>query len=321
MAVNSIDSAVDAEACCDPARRMATLSSISFNDIILIPPLDGDDGATVLPLFMSATGKVEGEDGNGVAAANATDAMLRKENAWRGLICIRDASSPWYGGCFDFSVYFPSRYPFDTPIIIFSKLLRSHPMMQEQLSSLSSSMQQPQQLHHSQQAVDYRPLGSYPASEQSFRSPHPGSTLTMGSTAVSSSAVRQGFLPFESEYCSIDPMRVSVMSALLHYIRRVFYPSEWPQAWVQRFLSSPAGSPGPAPAISRVRARRDVNGCSVTQEVMLDSPFARFMVSDVMGAFMARWQRAQDGETEEEADIAFAELYTREILPQLSRLP
>lgn len=57
------------------------------------------------------------------------DAMLLPEHAWWGMISLTHPSSPWYRGCFAFTVSFPSRYPFECPLVEFDVPLRSHPLL------------------------------------------------------------------------------------------------------------------------------------------------------------------------------------------------
>ena len=53
------------------------------------------------------------------------------DDVWRGVVFIRLESSPWFAGSFPFTVLFPPKYPFHSPIATFDKPLHSHPLLME----------------------------------------------------------------------------------------------------------------------------------------------------------------------------------------------
>lgn len=265
-------------------------SSIDLNDILLLPPLYGVEGLAVAP---------HGHDGT----PPCTDPMLTLDHAWRGLVHVRGAASPWYRGCFAFYVYFPSRYPFEPPIIELAGPLRSHPLVQERrvlhLDHLSSSN------------------GADPYSEASSRVAPQSSVVSVNASA---NVGRRAFLPFEATYAAVDPMRVSVMAVLLQHVLRMFYPVEWPPAWEAAAASRGAGQAAAMASVNRVLARRDVERRSVTQEVVLGRPYEQYVGADVMEHFLELWDavgRSEAADVTETVEGSGADWYTREVLPHL----
>jgi hypothetical protein len=259
---------------------------ISLRDILLLPPLYGVDGLTAPP--------------SGSDATTANDPMLTLDHAWRGLVHVRGHASPWYRGCFSFYAYFPSRYPFEPPIIEFTGPLRSHPLVQErrvqQLDQLSSAVDVP--------------------SDVSSRVAPQSSAATVASTTTSAVG-RRAFVPFDEVYAGLDPMRVSVMAALLQHVLRIFYPTEWTPAMEATALSRKAGQ---GVSVNRVLARRDVERRSVTQEVMLTRPFEQYVGADVMEHFLQLWDTTganAAGDITGTVEGGGADWYTREVLPHL----
>ncbi|KAK7197024.1 Ubiquitin-conjugating enzyme [Novymonas esmeraldas] len=277
-AVADVDGSAPADdvAAAAPATEAATGTA---HDVLLLPPLYGLDGLTLAPCSGDA--------------ACAVDPMLMPDHAWSGLVHVRAASSPWYRGCFAFHAYFPSRYPFEPPIIELAAPLRSHPLVQER---------RVQHLGQLGSAADHR-------SDLSVRATTVSDSIANASTAASPVAARRVFVPFEDVYAAVDPMRVSVMAALLRHMQLFFQPAEWPDAW----RATPADA-----AVNRVLARRDVERCSVTQEVLLLRPFEQYVGTEVMEHFLDLWH-AGDGSDDTVDTIAgeAADWYTREVLPHL----
>ncbi|KPA79335.1 hypothetical protein ABB37_05785 [Leptomonas pyrrhocoris] len=266
-------------------------STLNLNDILLLPPLYGVEGLTAPPVDGGST--------------PSDDPMLTIDHAWRGLVHIRGPSSPWYRGCFAFHAYFPSRYPFEPPIVEFTTPLRSHPLVQERRAL-------PQ---------DHVTAADLPSEFPSRVAPQ-SSAVTNTSTAHSSSiAGRCAAIPFEDVYAAVDPMRVSVMAVLLQHVLRFFYPAEWTAAMEAAATSAAAArGTGQSAAVNRVVARRDVERRSVTQEVALGRPFEQYVGDDVAQHFLQLWDTAGAAGavdatgTMESND---ADWYTREVLPHL----
>ncbi|EAN92153.1 hypothetical protein C3747_11g47 [Trypanosoma cruzi] len=91
-------------------------------------------------------------------------------------------------------------------------------------------------------------------------------------------------LPFDEIYLGLDPMRVSVMARLLHHVRSMFYPSEWPTAVL----------------VNKALARYDVERRSVTQEVVLGKPYVEYLSREAV-AFFSNPDCFRDGELQMEA--------------------
>lgn len=269
-----------------PEPSAASVSAISLRDALLLPPLYGVEGLSSPPPSSYAT--------------IAGDPMLTLDHAWKGLVHIRGPSSPWYRGCFSFYVYFPSRYPFEPPIIELTGPLRSHPLVQERRVV---------QLDHLANATD-------PPSEVSSSHVEPLSSAVTHASTTASAVGRRVFVPFEDVYAALDPMKTSVMAALLRHVLRLFYPQEWTPA----MEASIAQGSGQAAAVNRVLARRDVERRSVTQEVALGRPFEQYVHADVMEHFLQLWDTvAGGGASDVSATVAGsgADWYTREVLPHL----
>ncbi|KAH9597130.1 Ubiquitin-conjugating enzyme E2 [Trypanosoma melophagium] len=76
-------------------------------------------------------------------------------------------------------------------------------------------------------------------------------------------------VPFDNVYIGLDPMRVSVMARLLHHVRSLFYPAEWP-AVVH---------------VNKALARYDVERRSATQEVVLGKPYVDYLSREAIAFF------------------------------------
>ncbi|ORC88863.1 uncharacterized protein TM35_000152940 [Trypanosoma theileri] len=138
-----------------------------------------------------------------------------QQNWWCGLLNVTRFPSPWYRGVFTFRVYFPSKYPFESPVVCMELPLKSHPLLLED------------------------------------------------------SEGRKCVVPFDDIYIGLDPMRVSVMARLLHHVRSLFYPSEWP-AVVH---------------VNKALARYDVERRSATQEVVLGKPYVEYLSREAIAFF------------------------------------
>ncbi|KPI84459.1 hypothetical protein ABL78_6488 [Leptomonas seymouri] len=267
-------------------------SSASPRDILLLPPLYGANGLTTPPV---------GSDGT------SGDPMLVPDHAWRGIVHIRAPSSPWYRGCFTFYVYFPSRYPFEPPIIELTGPLRSHPLVQER------------RVLHLDGLASAGAAAGLPSEAATGVTPQGGA---VANSSVALSVLGQRFfIPFEEVYAAVDPMRVSVMAVLLQHILRFFYPSEWTAAMEAAAMNAAAARGiGQSTAVNLGQARRDVERRSVTQEVVLGRPFEQYLGTDVMEHFVQLWGTADPagvGDVSTTVEGNSADWYSREVLPHL----
>lgn len=215
--------------------------------------------------------------------------MLATEQGWPGMIFVQHLPSPWYHGCFAFTVYFPSRYPFECPLIKLAAPLPSHPLVQQcrvrhlsELAATRGSVDEGDRENEASQVLQGTAAGGAPQPPKST------------------------FIPFESVYCTVDPMRVSVMARVLQHIKQLFYPCEWPLPWLQQVSvrggAAKASATAPSASspttlldsnllVNRVLARRDVERRSVTQEVVLGKPYVEYLGSDVMRCFLHLWEQ------------------------------
>ena len=53
------------------------------------------------------------------------------DDVWRGILFIRERSSPWAKGAFPFSVTFPANYPLTCPRAVFDTPFASHPTLKD----------------------------------------------------------------------------------------------------------------------------------------------------------------------------------------------
>lgn len=259
----------------------------TLRDVLLLPPLYCLDGLSLTP-------SVNEEPAFGV------DPMLTPDHAWNGLVHVRSSSSPWHRGCFAFYVYFPSRYPFESPIIELTGPFRSHPLVQERCL---------QHLDELSGAADH--LSGISSCAAQRDSPVKGA-----STAAPSEPVKRVFVPFEEVYSTIDPMRVSVMTVLIRHMRLIFLPAEWPSSWRSPSMEADRDSGG----VNRVLARRDVERRSVTQEVLLLKPFEQYLGTEVIQHFLDVWKASEGDAGDGMTDTVTGDnagWYTREVLPHL----
>ncbi|GET89068.1 hypothetical protein, conserved [Leishmania tarentolae] len=258
----------------------------TLQDVLLLPPLYGLEGVSLIPSLSEEP-------------TLALDPMLTLDHAWNGLVHVRSSSSPWYRGCFAFYVYFPSRYPFEPPIIELTGPLRSHPLVQERCL---------QHLHQLNGAADHL------SGTSSFA--HGDCLARNASSVTPSEPAKRFFVPFEEVYSTMDPMRVSVMSALMRHMQLVFLPAEWPPSWRLSWSETNHESG----TVNLALARRDVERRSVTQEVLLLKPFEQYLGTEVMEHFLNVWKASEDGAGDDMKDAVTgdnADWYTREVLPHL----
>ncbi|KAG5477872.1 hypothetical protein LSCM1_05174 [Leishmania martiniquensis] len=262
----------------------------ALRDVLLLPPLYSLDGLSLTPPSSEGSDFWE-------------DPMLTPDQAWSGLVHVRSPSSPWHRGCFAFYVYFPSRYPFEPPIIELAGPLQSHPLVQERcvqhLSQLSG-------------AADHL-FQIYPRAAQF------GDAITNASSVAHSAPVKRAFVPFEEVYATVDPMRVSVMMVLIRHMHLIFLPAQWPAAWRKPSMEADSATHDPS-AVNCALARRDVERRSVTQEVLLLKPFEQYVGTEVMEHFLDAWEVSEGRADEDMTDTVIgdnADWYTREVLPHL----
>ncbi|KAG5503557.1 hypothetical protein JKF63_05697 [Porcisia hertigi] len=265
----------------------------SLHEVLLLPPLYSIDDLSLLPST---------DEGSAIDQ----DPMLRPEHAWGGLVHVRSVSSPWYRGCFAFYVYFPSRYPFEPPIIELAEPLRSHPLLQER------RLQYPDQLSSAADVF----------TDTSSRAVQLDKAVAKASVAIRAAPGRRVSVPFEDVYATIDPMRVSVMTVLIRHMQRMFLPAEWPASWLTPSMEAgnAASHIDADGAVNRVLARRDVERRSVTEEVLLLKPFEQYVGTEVVEHFLNAWKRSESDAGGCMIDTSFsddADWYTREVLPHL----
>ncbi|KAI5688266.1 Ubiquitinconjugating enzyme [Leishmania braziliensis] len=257
-------------------------ASSTRQDVLLLPPLYSLDGLSLTP---SASDE----------SAFGEDPMLKQDHAWNGLVRVRSSSSPWHRGCFAFYVYFPSRYPFEPPIIELAGPLRSHPLLQERCLQCLGQ----------RSGAAGHPLG-IPSCDSAV-------------TTTRSAPARRVFVPFEEVYATIDPMRVSVMSVLIRHMHLIFHPAEWPVSWRPPSMEADPTAHDSS-TVNHVLARRDVERRSVTQEVLLLKPFEQYVGTEVMEHFLNVWEASEGDAGDDVTDtvtVDEADWYTREVLPHL----
>lgn len=283
---------------------------MDLTDVVLLPP--DTEGSTTLTADRATAVGAAGREGIGWGRVEG-DPMVAAAHAWSGLVYVRHRASPWYGGCFAFSVCFPSKYPFEAPIAEFAEPL-AHPLL---VTPRHASF------GLAQRSRDYR-----------------GANIVLAGPRL-----RTG-IPFEDIYCMLDPTKVSVMVRLVQHVKQLFFPTTWPQAW----LSSKLFLSHADDRVHRQQARRDVAGRSVSQEVVMGNPFVECLARDVATHFRAVAARstredtaeAEDSESEDgdavaaavkttkrltdaalraEADaMDYSEWYARSLLPQILQL-
>ncbi|KAG5478109.1 hypothetical protein LSCM4_05509 [Leishmania orientalis] len=262
----------------------------TLRDVLLLPPLYSLDGLSLAPPAS------EGRD-------FGADPMLTPDHAWNGLVHVRSTSSPWYRGCFAFYVYFPSRYPFEPPIIELAGPLQSHPLLQERCVQ-----------HTGQPSGAAVHLFGMPPRAAQF-----GGPIRSDPSAAHSAPVKRVFVPFEEVYAATDPMRVSVMMVLIRHMQLLFLPAQWPASWrlPTREADRVTHDSG---AVNRVLARQDVERRSVTQEVLLLKPFEQYVGTEVIEHFLGAWEASEGRASDDMTDTVIgdnADWYTREVLPHL----
>lgn len=83
-------------------------------------------------------------------------------------------------------------------------------------------------------------------------------------------------VPFDNEYMMCDPMRVSIMLVLLRYIRRLFAANEV----VQTDFDENGLPLRTKTTVDRRRSLLDVEKRSITQEVMLATPYVQYLTTE-----------------------------------------
>jgi hypothetical protein len=113
-------------------------------------------------------------------------------------------------------------------------------------------------------------------------------------------------VPFDHEYMMCDPMRVSIMLVLLRYIRRLFASSD-----VVQTNFDDNGSPVRSTTmIDRRKSQVDVERRSITQEVMLATPYVAFLTNEtknwIVSEFLQHDERVRSGATADDLTKAAA---------------
>lgn len=253
--------------------------SLVPEEVLLLPPYYASAAAIERA--------VEVSEGNDEIPATKVSSCFSSPG-WSGFLTVRDPSSPWRGGCFAFTIYFPDRYPFESPVIEMSGRWASHPFIVEE------------------------------ALNEEHGPPCAGD------------ATSRYVVPFDSLYAATDAMRVSVMARALQHLHAVFSPQCWTPAFLQRVRTRGLAFESREAVLSQVdraKAHRDVERCSVTQEVLLGKPYVDYLHNDVTRTFLLEWVRLTQGGKGEAVDLKAREAsswvtwYGREFLPQVLKLP
>lgn len=195
---------------------------------------------------------------------------------WPGFVFIHDATSPWYGGFFSFTLYFPDNYPMECPVLEMEGPWSSHPLLYSEKDE--KEQEQGNSLHDvSTVAVPPRsssssdcPLSSLPC-QHSFKLPEvprsgadtdptqSSATRHFFSTSTVKSRPRRHFLPLESLHISLVSQsslsnhtgNESLMARIVDHVNAVFSPTKWSSEFLQRaYVSSDTSSPDEAGILS-----------------------------------------------------------------------
>lgn len=239
---------------------------------------------------------------------------------WPGLIHVNDHTSPWYGGCFPFTVYFPDQYPLECPVLEIVGPWSSHPFfcsVNENKRLVRSAplrnCSHPEDPPTSSMAIEKDATHIHsPSSEPVPQSHSPRTTLPS----------TRHFLPLGRLYSScypssspaVDSRKISLMSRILGYVDAAFSP----QRWTPEFLHLALGSIGDSPCcemchfgrletsttlsfppgqektkmevlneVDYKRAHDDVLRCSVTHGTTLKSAYVDYLNSTVAVEFLS----------------------------------
>lgn len=280
------------------------------DDVLLLPPHYSSSAAISRVMRATCRGGGGGErdgspssfevEGLGLEESPSSGCAARCTDAgWSGLIAVTDAASPWRGGWFPFTVFLPDRYPFECPVIEMCGRWSSHPF------------------------IVPLEINSPPGQQQGEELPSSRRGSSVGGPS------RYG-IPFEHADLSSNPLRVSVLARAMQHIHAVFSPSCWTPAFLQMVGSTFQSSAEALRGIDRARVQRDVERCSVTQEVLLGKPYVDYLHTSVTkyfvdyasqhGAAVPAAQREGEGE-EGARHRDWVTWYGREFLPHVLKMP
>lgn len=261
------------------------------SEVLLLPPF-GASGKTISRLYLECEkeeccdgleGTVEHRRGPTFSAAYTSSCTPRSiqrflftkgslpqvtvsNPGWHGLVNVTDTRSPWYGGCFAFTVFFPDRYPFDPPIIEMVGRWLSHPFLS------SRPYMYHQQDNHTKTPVD-------PSVTESDADDDDETKKNIGPL----------FIPFDTIHTKIDSMRFSVMSQVLQHVYDVFSPEQWSSSFLRKMSNGKYTDADDVLAnINHSLAHRDVEHCSLTQEVVLGKPYVDYLNTAVFHQFITQ---------------------------------
>lgn len=130
-------------------------------------------------------------------------------------------------------------------------------------------------------------------------------------------------IPFEAEYTSSDPMKVSIMMRLLKFMRRLFVPQEWKRT-VRDERTGQAIEVADGAAVDTRFSQQDVELRSVAQEVILSKPYVEYLTIDAKEWLLRTYSERACGETTGTTDSdvahAFSSWLTRTFLPSVKAL-
>lgn len=311
--------------------------SIPSSEVILLPPYD-TSGKAISRLYMEGeqeenvsalrgdTGEPESLVSSAGLSSSFTSSIHRflcsqgsqpqvavSNPGWHGLVSVTDQRSPWCGGLFAFTVFFPDRYPFDAPIIQMVGHWSSHPFFhskpyvyhqtEHHISSSSGrtnavgkkkiSVGKTETTDQQETQVDISNTllaAVKSSSDQTIPSKSPGVTLfdEEDNDEINVNSFPQ-FIPFDTTHIKIDSMRFSVMSQVLKHVYDVFSPERWSFPFLQRVSGGRYTTAEDVLAdINHTLAHRDLERCSLTQEVILGKPYVDYLNSAVFHQFLTQ---------------------------------
>lgn len=187
---------------------------------------------------------------------------------WPGVVLILDDTSPWYGGFFPFTLYFPDNYPNECPVLEMVGPWSTHPLLYSEKDQNDNGRRNSR---HDVSPVALSPLSSFSncrlsslPGQHSFESP--GVARGGDDTDPTQSSVEQHFLtastkkntplrhflPLEPLYSSLLSQsslsthtgNESLMARIVDHVNAVFSPRKWSPEFLQRAcLSSNSSSP------------------------------------------------------------------------------
>eukprot|EP00796_Vickermania_ingenoplastis_P003880 gene3880-2752_t len=262
-------------------------------------PLDGSTTKPPIP------GPSPSRGGDGALALSACP-------PWMGLVVVTDPTSPWCGGCFSFSVTFPSRYPFDCPQIELPGSWTSHPLL---VPVGGGGTVRPHDAEMSAPHAGDEANGSSPAPR---RPPAAAAKANSGGQFTMSGSRHIWRIPFDRVYTATDPLRVSVMARLLQHVYAVFSPQQWTPEFLQLAGAADTTREVLLGQVDRAEAQEDVRNYSITHDILLGKPYVEYLAADVLKELLEIGVTSKgDSGTRAVQDIPqWSSWYGREFLPR-----